>query len=76
MLSNVVFAIISWHERYRDVLHEMHSALVTFYLIFRNVWLWLIVFVPMICLNDVLLRKAMTGTALNAYGYLIYSGAY
>ena len=72
LLSNVAFAIIPGHERHRDVLYIMHSPLVAFYLTFRSFWLWLIVFIAMICLNDVCLRKAMTGVALNIYWYLIY----
>ena len=67
VLSNTVVAIICWHERHRDVLHGMHSPLVTFCLTFSSFWLCLIVFVPMICLNDVFLRKAMTDVALNAF---------
>ena len=67
VLSNVVIALICWHDRHRDVLHGMHSPLVTFSLTFESVWLCLIVFVPMICLNDVFLRKAMTGIALNLF---------
>ena len=35
-LSNVVAAIICWDERHRDVLHGMHSPLVTFGLTFRS----------------------------------------
>ena len=45
----------------------MHSPLVTFYLTFRSFWLCLIVFVPIICLNDVFMRKAMTSVALNTF---------
>ena len=67
VLSNVVIALICWHDRHRDVLHGMHSPLVTFSLTFRSVWLCLIVFVPMIFLNDVFLRKAMIGIALNLF---------
>ena len=52
---------------HRDVLHGMHSPLVAFCLTFSSFWLCLIVFVPMICLNDVFLRKAMTGVALNTF---------
>ena len=57
-------AIICWHEGHRDVLHGMHFSLVAFWLAFRSFWLCLIVFVRMICLNDVFLWKAMTGIAL------------
>ena len=64
VLSNIAVAIIYWHERHRDVLQGMHSPLVAFCLRFRSFWLCLIVFVPMICLNDVFLRKAMSGVAL------------
>ena len=67
ILSNVVTAIICWYDRYRDVLHGIHSPLVTFCLTFRSFCLWLIVFAPMICLDDVFLRKAMTGVALNTF---------
>ena len=34
-------------------------------------WLWLIVFEPMICLNDVFLRKAVIGVALNTFPNLL-----
>ena len=67
VLANVVVAIICWHKRYRHVLHGIHSPLVAFCLAFRSFWLSLIVFVPLICLNDVFLRKAMTGVALNVF---------
>ena len=65
MLSNVVVAIICWDARHRDILHGMHSPLVAFCLIFSSFWLFLIVSVPMICLNNAFLWKAMTGAALN-----------
>ena len=55
VLSNVVIALICWHDRHRDVSHGVHSPLVAFSLTFRSVWLGLIVFVPMICVNDVFL---------------------
>ena len=58
VFANVVIAIICWQERHRD---GMHSALVAFFLTFRSFWLSLIIFVPFICLNDVFLRKTMTG---------------
>ena len=67
MLSNIVFAIICWHERHRYLLHWMHSSLITFWLTFGSFWLWLIVFVPVICLNHVFLHKPMTGVALNTF---------
>ena len=54
-------AIICWHERHGDLLHGMYSPLVAFCLNFTSFWLSLIVFVPMICLYDIFLRKAMTG---------------
>ena len=62
VLSNVVVDIICWHERHCDVLHGMHSPLVIFSLISC-----LIVFLPIVCLNDVFLRKAVTGVALNTF---------
>ena len=37
------------------------------WLTFRSFWLWLIVSVPIICLNDVLLWKTLTGVALNTF---------
>ena len=40
-------------------------------LIFRSFWLCLIVFVPMICLNDVFLRKAMILVALNTLSSIL-----
>ena len=52
-LANIVVATICWLERHRDVLHGMHSPLVAFCLTFRSFWLSLIVFLSMICLNDV-----------------------
>ena len=55
------------YERHRDVVHEMHSSLVTYCLTLRSFWLWLIVIVPIICLSDVFLRKAMTAVALNPF---------
>ena len=64
--SNVVTAIC-WHEKHPDLLRGMHSPLVAFSLTFRSFSLSLTVFVPMICLNDVFLLKAMTGVALNAF---------
>ena len=64
-------AIICWHERHRDVLHGMPSPLFAFCLIFRSFWLCLIVFVPMICLNDVFLRKAMILVALNTLSSIL-----
>ena len=67
MLSNVVVAIICWHERHPDVLHGMHSPLVTFCFTFRSFWLWMILLVPMISLKDVFLQKAITGVALNTF---------
>ena len=67
MLENVVVEIICWHEKHRNVLHEMRSSLVTFCLVFRRFCLPPIVFVPMICLNDVFLRKVMAGVALNTF---------
>ena len=71
VLSNVAIALICWHDRHRDVLHGMHSPLVTFSLTFRSVWLCLIVFVPMIFLNDVFLRKAMILVALNTLSSIL-----
>ena len=64
MLADVVIAIICWHEKHRNVLYGMRSRLVPFCLAFRSFWLPVIVLVPMIYLNDVFLRKAMTGVAL------------
>ena len=69
--ENVVVATICWHERHRDVLHWMHSPSVAFSLTFRSFSLSLIVFVPMICFNDVFLRKAMTGVALNTFPHIL-----
>ena len=62
VLSNVVVAIICWHERHCDVLHEMNFLLVAFCLT-----LYLIVFLPMICFKDVFLQKAMTDVTLNKF---------
>ena len=67
VLSNVVVAINFWHESHRDVLHDLHSFLATFCLTFRSFRLWLIVFVPMMCLKDVFLWKAMAGVALSTF---------
>ena len=67
VLANIVVVTICWHERHRDVLRGMHSPLVTFCFTFRTFWLSLIVFVPMICLNDVFLQKTITGVALNTF---------
>ena len=53
----------------KDILtyHGMHSPLVAFCLTFSSFSLCLTVFVPMIFLNDVILRKAMTGVAFNTF---------
>ena len=67
VLSNVVVAIICWHERHCDVLHGMHFLLVAFCLTFSSFWLCLIVFLPMICFKDVFLQKAMTDVTLNKF---------
>ena len=67
VLANVVVAIICRHEKHRDVLHWVYFRLVAFYLTFRSFWSSLIVFLPIICLNDVFLRKAMTGVALDTF---------
>ena len=45
----------------------MHSPSVSFCLTFSSFWLCLIAFVPVICLNNVFLRKAMAGVALNTF---------
>ena len=66
MLPHVVVANIFWYEGHHDVLHGMHSPLVAFCLTFRSFWMCLIVYVPIIYLNNVFLQKAMTGVALNA----------
>ena len=65
-------------ERHRDVLHGMHSPIVAVWLTFRSFWQCLIVFVQMICLNDVFLLKAMTGVALNIFlnVFLIFGHVY
>ena len=65
-------------ERHRDVLHGMHSPIVAVWLTFRSFWWCLIVFVQMICLNDVFLLKAMTGVALNTFlnVFLIFGHVY
>ena len=62
----------------RDVLHGMHSPIVAVWLTFRSFWQCLIVFVQMICLNDVFLLKAMTGVALNIFlnVFLIFGHVY
>ena len=65
VLANVMVAIICWNERHRYVLHRMHSPLVAFCLTVRCFWCSLIVFVPMIFLNNVFLQKGMTGVAFN-----------
>ena len=52
-------------------MHGMYSPLVMFCLTFKRFWLWLIVFEPMICLNDVFLRKAVIGVALNTFPNLL-----
>ena len=57
-------AVICWQEGFRDVLYGIRSPLVSICLTFRSFWLCLIVFVTMICVNDVLLWKSMTGVAL------------
>ena len=67
ILWNVAVAIICWHERHRDILHGVRFLLVTFCLNFRSFWLWLIVLVPTISLNNVFMRKAMTGVDLNSF---------
>ena len=67
VLSNVVVAIIFWHESHRDVLHDLHSSLDIFCLTFRSFQLWLIVFVPMMCLNDAFLWNAMAAVALSTF---------
>ena len=58
---------LCWHVSHRDVLHWMHTSLVKFCLTFRSFWLWLTVFVTMICLNDVFFCKAITVVALIAF---------
>ena len=62
-----VVAIICWNEKHRDVLHGINFPLFTFCLTFRSFWLWVIVFVPMICLNHLFLQKAVNGVALNTF---------
>ena len=52
-------------------MHEIYSSLVMFCLTFKRFWLWLIVFEPMICLNDVFLRKAVIEVALNTFPNLL-----
>ena len=71
MLSNVVVALICWHERRGDVLYGMHSPVVAFCLTFRILLLCLIVYVPISCLNNEVLLKAMTGVALNSFSNVL-----
>ena len=65
LLPNVVVVIICWHERYLEILHEVHSSLVLFCLTFESFYFSLIVFVPLIYLDNRFLRKAMIAIALN-----------
>ena len=67
VLSNVAVAIICWHEGERGVLHEIHSPLVAFSLTLKSFWLCLIVFVPMICLDNVFSLKVMTCVTFNTF---------
>ena len=67
VLSNVAVGIICWNERDGDVLHRMHSFLITFFLTFRNFCLCVIIFVPTIFVNDMLLREALSGVAQNTF---------
>ena len=65
MLPNVLVAITFSHEKHRNVFRGIYSHFLTFYLTFRSFWLSLIVFAPIVCLNDVYLQKDMIAVVLN-----------
>ena len=65
VLPNIVVAITCWQQSHGDSLRGVHSPSVSFGLFFINFRLSLIVFAPMICLNDVFLRNATTVVVLN-----------
>lgn len=52
VLRKVVVTIVSWQERHRHVLDRVHSPLVAFCLTIRGLWLSLIVFSHMVCVNN------------------------
>ena len=65
VLPNVLVAITFSHEKHRNVFRGIYSHFLTFCLTFRSFWLSLIVFAPIVCLNDVYLQKAMISVVLN-----------
>ena len=65
VLPNVLVAITFSHEKHRNVFRGIYSHFLTFYLTFRSFWLSLIVFAPIVCLNDVYLQKDMIAVVLN-----------
>ena len=48
----VVVTIVSWQERHRDVLDRVNFSLAAFCLTIRGLWLSLIVFAHMVCVNN------------------------
>ena len=65
VLPNVLVVITFSHEKHRNVFRGIYSHFLTFCLTFRSFWLSLIVFAPIVCLNDVYLQKALIGVVLN-----------
>ena len=65
VLPNIVVAITCWQQSHGDSLWGVHSPSVSFGVFFINFRLPLVVFAPMICLNDVFLRNAITVVVLN-----------
>ena len=70
VLSNVVVVIICWHERHCDLWSAFSFSCIL--LNFRNSWLCLIIFLYIICLNELFWRKAMTGVALNTFPNVLF----
>ena len=65
VLPNVLVVITFSHEKHRNVFRGIYSLFLTFCLTFRSFCLSLIVFAPIVCLNDEYLQKAMIGVVLN-----------
>ena len=57
--------MLTWEALWRIARNAFSFSHIFFY--FQKYLLWLIVFVPMICLNDVFLWKAITGVCLNTF---------
>ena len=57
--------LLTWEALWCIARNAFSFSHIFFY--FQKYLLWLIVFVPMICLKDVFLRKAITGVSLNTF---------